>query len=101
MSPSEPIEEASDDDSSGLRGLPSPSSPTQTAGSSPTTPAVLPDLTDTELRDALVALTAWDAMPWPHATGLGQLMMWVSAYARGLLPVEKRSEFGRHDATTH
>ena len=50
--------------------------------------------TDAELRNALVGLTGREAMSWPHATGLGQMMMWVSAYTRGLLPADGRGDSG-------
>ena len=56
--------------------------------------------TDAELRDALVGLTGREAMSWPHATGLGQMMMWVSAYTRGLLPAG-RGDSGPYGLITH
>ena len=57
--------------------------------------------TDAQVRDALVGLTAREAMPWPHATGLGQMMMWVSAYTRGLLPADGRGDSGPCGLITH
>jgi len=56
---------------------------------------------DAQLRDALVRLTGRDAMAWPHATGLGQMMMWVSAYTRGLLTADHRADSGPYGLITH
>jgi hypothetical protein len=48
-----------------------------------------------------VGLTGREAMSWPHATGLGQMMMWVSAYTRGLLPADGRGDSGPCGLITH
>lgn len=64
----------------------SPAAPGKAPAKKASAKAAAAGPTDAELRDALIGLTSWDAMPWPHVTSLGQLMMWASAYTRGVLP---------------
>ncbi len=49
-----------------------------------------------ELRDALVALHAWEAVSGPHVTGLGQMQMWVTAYSTGVLATDEDPDSGPH-----
>lgn len=47
-----------------------------------------------ELRRLLIDLHAWEAVRGPHATGLGQLQMWVTAFSIGVLGVEEDAPSG-------
>lgn len=47
-----------------------------------------------ELRRQLIDLHAWEAVRGPHATGLGQLQMWVTAYSIGVLGVDEDTSSG-------